>query len=455
MDSATLIAIALSSLVALLLVYRYLRTKPLPSPRESLHLLASMSAKLACSAHHISRFSDEKIHRDLRNYSPLFSLVRVSHTGTITKAQCGKFAYAQAQFDPILGAQLVPPTHQRDQAMRCTLRSPAPNPNYRTKLRDQISTHPPLQKLVERQLQEDVRRGLDTRALVVVQGDSVIAEAYEDGITANTKLLGWSMTKSVTAMLIGRMETLGLADAREHNLFPGWSRDARRHIGLENLLQMCDGLAFDERYHPATDVSRMLFGDQPASRYALQRPLECTPGARFSYSSGSTNLLARWMHKRLGGTEKLQAFLLSEFIRPMGLRSLLLETDGDGVFVGSSYGYADGRDWARLGTLLLNNGILRGKRVLDRGWIHRATAPNTSLNDSRYGYQLWLNRGREEEAPLLHPTLPVDSYFMLGNREQKLMVCPSQHAVIVRLGWSASPYPVESRFGELLDALPD
>lgn len=453
MDSNTLIKLVSLSLIALLLAYSYARAKTLLSRWEPLCMLANMSAKFACSARHISGFSDEKIYRDLHNYSPLFSLVRVSHTGNVTKAQLGKLVSAQVRFDPAMGTQLGPQLEPRNQTI-----SHAPSPSIefqhrRSKPHHQNGAHTPLQQLLERQLQEDFCTGLDTRALVVACGDRVIAEAFGNGITAHTRLLGWSMTKSVIAMLFGRMEALGLASAQERDLFAEWSQDARSCISLENLLQMCDGLAFDERYYPGTDATRMLFGDQPASRYALQRPLKYSPGSHFSYSSGSTNLIARWMHKQLGGTEKSIKFLQREFLEPMALQSLLLETDADGVFVGSSYGFATAGDWAKLGILLLNNGMTRGAQVLDSKWIQRAVTSNISTNDSCYGYQLWLNHSCRDELPL-HPKLPRDSYFMLGNREQKLMVCPSHNAVIVRLGWSASPYPAESRFGEILDALP-
>ncbi|GAB2525441.1 hypothetical protein GCM10008940_30160 [Microbulbifer agarilyticus] len=302
---------------------------------------------------------------------------------------------------------------------------------------------------------------LDTRALIVIQGHEILAEAYGSDITASTKLLGWSMSKTLLALLFGRMETLGFADAAANNLFPEWCNSDRNQISLQNLLQMCDGLQFDETYLPGADAARMLFGNLPASRYALQRKLTFQPGTHFSYSSGSTNLIARWMHRKLGGTEKTLTFWQQEFLKPLGLTNMLLELDNDGVFVGSSYGFATAEEWARLGALLLHKGrIPRAGGTpdfIDQEWIFRATQPNTSNNDPRYGYQLWLNGTKRPACnlPLMYPELPEDSYFMLGNREQKLMVAPTKDAVVLRLGWSASPYPAEERFGEILHNLPN
>ena len=306
------------------------------------------------------------------------------------------------------------------------------------------------------QIERDRALGLDTRALLVLRNDEILGEAYGIGISADTRLLGWSMTKSLLAMLYGRMETLGLAEPMTANLFAEWSEDARREISLQNLLQMCDGLEFDESYRPGSDVTRMLFGGMPASRYALYRPLASKPGTHFSYSSGSTNLLARWMQQRLGGTEAALHFWQREFLRPLGMSDIVMDVDEEGVFVGSSYGYASAMDWARLGSVLLDEGIITNAGgampILDRDWVIRATTPNSSANDPRYGYQLWLNTGGA--LPPRYPQLPADTMFMLGNREQKLMIAPSHQAVVVRLGWCASPYPIEDRFGEILDSLP-
>jgi hypothetical protein len=42
-----------------------------------------------------------------------------------------------------------------------------------------------------------------TRAVVVVHNDRIVAEKYAPGITAETPLIGWSMTNSVASALVG------------------------------------------------------------------------------------------------------------------------------------------------------------------------------------------------------------------------------------------------------------
>ncbi|WP_158681722.1 serine hydrolase domain-containing protein [Microbulbifer pacificus] len=413
-----------------------------------------MSAKLANSARHISKFSDDCIHKDLLSYSPLFFLVRVRHKGNITSASLLNFATVQARFCPTRGAQL--------DSELLEMASPGINSENSKKFRharNNANVDPVIQALLVAQLEEDNRLGLDTRALLVIREGERIAAAYGAGITPQTRLLGWSMSKSLLAILWGRMETLGLADTEQSRLFPEWEEDDRSAITLKHLLQMCDGLAFDETYRPGSDATRMLFDitcndllRYAPSRYALNRRLIHNPGTHFSYSSGTTNLLARWMHRRLGGTHGASTFLNREFLAPLGLRRTFFEMDSEGVFIGSSYTYASAEDWGKLGALMVNDGRAGPKRILSSDWIKRATEPNTSANDPRYGFQFWLNS--DGALPPMFPELPADSYFMLGNREQKLMLAPSQNTVIVRLGWSSRPYPIEQRFGEILAQLP-
>ncbi|WP_226661704.1 serine hydrolase domain-containing protein [Microbulbifer aggregans] len=408
-----------------------------------------MAAKLACSARYISGFEDARVLQDLTSYSPAFSLITLKHEKNRVIACFGTICQSSANFHPGLGGKLE--SHAAFEATPLNIPELRPITGTWPTGESAPDRDPVLQALTAQILEDDCRRGLDTRALIVVQGGQLLAESYTPPIQPETPLLGWSMAKSLTAILIGRMEALGLANMEASDLFPEWHNDGRSAITLCNLLQMGSGLAFDESYLPGSDVTRMLYTSPSASEYALQSVLRQQPGRHFHYSSGTTNLLALWMHRTLGGTQGCMDFLYRELLQPLRMAHTLLESDAHGVFVGSSYAYASGRDWARLGQLMLDQGSQDGKPLLSPAWVHAATTPNPSENDSRYGYQFWLNSG--PGMPQRYPALPDDTYFMLGNREQKLMVCPSLSAVIVRLGWSGEDYPLERQFNRILDKL--
>ena len=436
-----LIVLLLLVLVLPLGALQLLGVSPMAIP-AAIGVGTGLTAKLACSGHYLSGFSDEQNLRDIATYSPLASLVTMRRAGPDTfHADLMGLGAASARFYPGLGCTLEYP----GMADLAGLQPPGhiPGPGMWPAGPEVGSYREDIQSVLDALLEEDNALGLDTRALVVVQGGNIVAETYADGIEVDTPLLGWSMGKSVSAMLIGRMEAMGLVDPAETDLFPPWRNDERREISLLNLLQMSSGLDFSEPYIPGSDSTRMLFLSPSAADVAMSSPLAHTPGSHFYYSSGTSNLLTRLAWDRLGGdSQALLDFFAAEIAAPLGLRATTLELDASGVFVGSSYIYAPARDWGRLGQLMLNDGRVGDRQLLPRGWTARAAAPNASSNDPRYGYQFWLNRGGNS---LRWPALRDDAYAMMGNRGQVVMMLPGLDAVVVRLGWTATDYDPNAR----------
>ena len=440
--------VTLLVLAVLVYLWRWEDTPPQHLP-AALRLAVGISAKLYCSGTYVSGFDRETNLSDLRSYSPVTDLVHLEDTGTgVVRAQLLGVT-AVARHRPGLGCTLTSDREAFGDVSAEVVSVASDEEWPRGSRVDSID--PGVQSLLDDLLQVDNRAGLATRALLVVQDGRVLAEAYAPGISVETPLLGWSMAKSVTAMSLGRLEFLGGADVADTALFPAWSADTRAAITLEQLLQMTTGLDFAEDYVAGGDATRMLFSSYSASDVAMASPLAHEPGTYFSYSSGTTNLLARLLFERLGGDMQAQIdFFRREFVGPLGLRRSIFEQDASGVFVGSSYLYAPARDWARLGQLMVAGGEINGHRILSTNWVQRAVAPNGSANYRRYGYQFWLNRG--DEFPEW-PALPADAYAMKGNRKQLVMMVPSRRAVIVRLGWSSGDYPVDANFARILAAL--
>jgi len=299
-------------------------------------------------------------------------------------------------------------------------------------------------------LAADNAAGLNTRALLLVHKGEIKAEAYGQAMNAESRLLGWSMAKSLNSIMLGNLEMRGLIDLGSAPGFDAWSDDGRANIVISDMLTMTEGLKFSEQYNPGDDATAMLFTSASTSDYVLDMPLAAVPGSRFNYSSGTANLLARLYTEILGSPQQAYDDYRLHIFAPLGFQHAVFETDASGVFVGSSFFYASARDWARMGQLMLNGGELNGVRIVTQDWVARATQPNSSDNDRAYGYQWWLNRGNER---LRFAELPEDMYYASGNRQQLVAVVPSADAVIVRLGWTAGRYPVSENFGAILEAL--
>ncbi len=416
---------------------------------SALDIAASMGAKLSCSGKFITGLTDHQIKRDLISYSPANELLEVNYDFSnkkVTASMLGVSTYS-ATYREGLGCALdIGDTQHLDEVSTKSItlsNQPWPAGSAVNTIK------PKKQAFLNNVLIQDNENNLQTRALLWVENGEIVAESYADGFDKNSKLLGWSMGKSLTAIMLGRMEYLGLANLQQNHLFPEWEKDERANISLEHLLQMSSGLAFDETYSPGSDSTKMLFLSHSASNVALKAKYAFPPTQQFSYSSGTTNIISRWIYERLGSNAQASYnFLHDELFQKLGMSQSIFETDSSGVFVGSSYIYASARDWARLGLLMLNDGEINGQQLLTKEWTHKAATPNLTANYSAYGYQFWLNKNG---TSLEYPLLPQDAYFMLGNRKQVVMIVPSQNSMIIRLGWTSGDYPMNRNFSNVLN----
>ena len=269
-----------------------------------------------------------------------------------------------------------------------------------------------------------------TRAVVVVQNGWVIAERYAQGIQPDMPLIGWSMSKSITHALIGRAIQEGLLDPGKPPKVPEWSdpQDPRQRISLDQLLRMNSGLAFEESTGTLnSDLVRMLTQEADMAGFAASQPLSKKPGKKWSYSSGTTNILSRILRHTIDDDQRYWSFPRQALFEPLGMTTAVLESDNSGTLVGSSLAWASGRDWARFGQLYLDHGRWNGKQLLPANWVERArTASRGSKGE--YGAHWWLSRRKSRRD------LPKDSFSAEGYQGQLLLVAPSHRAVIVRLG---------------------
>jgi hypothetical protein len=278
-----------------------------------------------------------------------------------------------------------------------------------------------------------------TKAVVVVHQDKVIAERYAAGIGVDTPLLGFSMTKSVVNALIGILTQQGLVTPSMPAPIPDWraANDPRHEIEVEHLMRMTTGLDLDETNSGFDPSSQMIYLHDDMAGFAVKAAMIAPPGKRWAYSSPTTQLLARIIRDAVGGPEQTLAFAWHELFNPLGMRNVTLEFDGAGTLQGSSYMLASARDWARFGLLYLNDGVVGGRRLLHADWVDFSAAATL---DTDYGAGFWTNRSEHEHARArVSMGIPRDAFFASGDLGQRIVIIPSQHLVIVRLGDSVDP----------------
>lgn len=339
-----------------------------------------------------------------------------------------------------------------------------------------------------------------TRGTLVLHNGVIVGEAYQSkelNLGANSRLLGWSMTKTVHAMMIGAAIQQGLltldTPVKLEGLDPVYLQSliARNHgksITFRDLITMSDILPCKEDYEFTNFVPDMLFGSRDHGLHATScsvsdgddrlpdrftRQINKKGIGRYSafpsiyksfnynvtssnfdfyYSSSLSNLLARELRLLFKSDEEYLQFPHKYLFGPIGASSFIVETDNANVFVASSFGYATPRDWAKLGDLLRTGGvsISDGTRVISKEFVDFMLTAR-AFSGGHYGGSIWLNPARigvgeynylgsdnkdKKRFGWMTRAVPHDAAIMSGFNGQYVMIIPSLKCVIVRLGFT-------------------
>jgi CubicO group peptidase (beta-lactamase class C family) len=272
-----------------------------------------------------------------------------------------------------------------------------------------------------------------SRSVIVVYKDHILAEKYATGFDQNTPILGWSMSKSITATIYGILENQGKIHLEKTTDLDAWENDVRSDITYSDLLHMNSGLEWEENYDDISDVTKMLYLESEMGKVQLNKPLVGKPNETWNYSSGTTNLLAGiLLRKHFETHQEYVDFWYAELLDKIGMHSAIIETDLVGNYVGSSYAWANTRDWAKFGLLYLHEGNWNGEQIVDSAFVKYVATP-TNTSNGRYGAHFWLNAGG------IYPDVPKDMFSANGFQGQMVIIIPSKEIVIVRTGLVEDP----------------
>jgi CubicO group peptidase (beta-lactamase class C family) len=266
-----------------------------------------------------------------------------------------------------------------------------------------------------------------TYALLVVKKGELIYERYDAGANPIYLQYSWSMAKSVVQAMVGILVRQGQLDIHAPANVPEWKNDSRKSITVDQLLRMSSGLKFNEDYvdGEASDVIPMLQHDarHDTAAFAANMPLIHEPGTRWSYASGTTNIICRILKNIVGdGASGMLRFMNDELFEPIGIRTASPKFDTSGTFIGSSFLFASPQDFARFGQLYLRDGIWDGKEILPRGWVDYARTPRYKDDEYCYGAHWWQRPDKPE-------------WFYCGGYDGQRIICiPEKDVVIVRCG---------------------
>ena len=343
-----------------------------------------------------------------------------------------------------------------------------------------------VQDIVDVEFTEEALERNHTRGIVVMHGGRIVGEGYQTnaGIVQSTRVLGWSMTKSLLSALVGvavgkeiiTLDTpLKLSQVSTEHKQRIEGLNGGKPLTFRDLLQMNDVLQVEENYGFTKDIVEMIYTADSSAAFASSRqdrPLKAPhdmlyfdPGSgkhsnrrqdrasfEWYYSSAVSNLLAHELRTAIGNDAEYHAFPHKYLFSRIGAPSFAIETDPSGGFTGSSFGFATVRDWAKLGELFLRNGSWNGEQIIPSDYVQFVQQPHP-LSGGHYGGHFWLNPTRvsvaeynllsadlspagaeKQHRAWMTTSVPADAYFMCGFQGQYVMIVPSKDLVVARLG---------------------
>jgi hypothetical protein len=272
-----------------------------------------------------------------------------------------------------------------------------------------------------------------TDALLVMKDGRIVFETYRNNTDAGTRFIGWSMSKSITSILLGCALQEGRIKSLDDPItryLPELQDGGYAGVTIRHILQMASGVDYPERYdfgnpgiaarnHELALVQNVVRFADAARTIERKHP----PGTVWEYKTLDTAVLG-WLIERVSGGSTLAAYAAQRLWEPLGA-----EADGfyilDGVpgtgreFSGAGFN-ATLRDWARVGLMMLNGGQANGRQIVPRDWVRESTR-RSAPGEAPYAYQWWTVPGSPQ------------AFQATGLQGQFVYVDPATRTIVVKL----------------------
>jgi CubicO group peptidase (beta-lactamase class C family) len=308
------------------------------------------------------------------------------------------------------------------------------------------------------------KRIWNVHGVVIVRGRKLVLERYFTGRDNSRGIDLGQVTfgpetlhdmRSVSKSIVGLLYGLALAQKKvpppKTPLFDAFpehrdlAKDRRELLTIHHVLSMTMGTEWDETSIPYTDVRNAEIAMDIAPdryRYILERKVVQAPGRYFTYSGGTTALLAKLI---MTGTGKpLHDFAREALFEPLGIKQTGWLTDRRGEPYAASGLRMAPRDMALIGQLMLNRGKWNGKALVPSSWIEQSVALHTSVDDlRRFGYQWYISYFGFGKQLGWQPQKVEPAWSAFGNGGQRIFVLPG---INLAVAITAGNYEMEDQW---------
>ncbi len=239
---------------------------------------------------------------------------------------------------------------------------------------------------------------IDMHSLMVLRHGRVLAQGWWAPYTPERVHLLYSLSKTFTATALSFAIAEGLVSLEDRVVdhFPELSGAVTDHRTRTMLVRHLASMAtghLDDTWGAALAADH----DEPVRGF-LGLPPERDPGTVFAYNQPATYTLAALLQRRTGGT--LVDYLRPRLLDPLGIGEVAWQQHPTGRDLGFSGLHGTTDAVARLGQLLLQDGVWRGEQLLPEGWVAQASRAHVSTRErpggvdwqQGYGFQVWRSR---------------------------------------------------------------
>jgi CubicO group peptidase (beta-lactamase class C family) len=293
---------------------------------------------------------------------------------------------------------------------------------------------------------------------LVIKNGEIVVERYQYGRTQDMIFRGFSMSKTITALLVGIAQNKGFINSLDDKVEKYWPEIKNSPYGgvtIKELLLMNSGVEggnYDSDNANQHQMYSILLKNENYQKpekfieYLNDLKSRGTKGNN-RYSNLDTLILGRVLSKATG---KNISNLTSEWLwQPMGAKDISrwLYNNTDNLEWTESGFTSTLNDYGRLGVLLANNGKYKNTQVVPYNFLLEATdvnkIPKSNLQLSNYafqygyGYQTWVLSNKER------------TFCALGHYTQVICVQPSSKIVMIQVAANSSHDGFKKSFGSM------
>ena len=226
-------------------------------------------------------------------------------------------------------------------------------------------------------------------SLLISHNGELVVEQYFNGVDRWQRANVKSVSKSVLSALVGIAIEQGHIESVDQPIagyYGDLLAEPKRAITIGNLLSMQAGLETTSFYNYGAWVL-----SRDWTRFALEQPLQSTPGTDMHYSTGNTHLLSDILTKATGQTT--YEFARRNLAEPLGFTLAEWPRDPQGIYFGGNDMELTPRQMLAFGELYMNRGKYRGRQVVPAAWVDASLTPRVTSSrdpDRQYGLGWWV-----------------------------------------------------------------